>query len=113
MFIPLKAEYYDAFLDGSKDREFRLYGPRWNERTCVPGRRVTLSRGYGKQQRRKGRVRDFRAISFYDLSPRWRRAVRLCYGRKLGRGIGRATIARIGIDVTLPRTVSFKIEFTT
>ena len=39
LFIPLKAEHYDAFDDGSKVNEYRLYGPRWNEKNCYPGRR--------------------------------------------------------------------------
>jgi hypothetical protein len=111
LFVPLRAEHYDAFLDGSKREEYRLYGKGWNERVCRPGRAVVLSRGYGKQNRIRGRIRDFSAISFYDLTPKWRKAVRACYGQKLGRGIGRATIARIGI-VDLPRMISFQIEFT-
>lgn len=49
VFIPLKTEYYEAFCDGSKTVEYRQYGPRWNERTCQVGRRVTISKGYGKQ----------------------------------------------------------------
>lgn len=95
MFIPLKAEYYDAFLDGSKRYEYRLYGRGWNERVCRPGRAVTLSRGYGKQNRAGGRIRNFSAISFYDLPTRWRRALLLCYGRKAGR----STIAKVEIDL--------------
>jgi len=95
LFIPLKGVHYDAFFLKAKNHEFRLYGPRWNERTCRPGRAVTLSRGYGKQQRMKGRVRDFSAISFYDLPTRWRRDILSCYGRKAGRSV----IAVIGIEI--------------
>lgn len=51
LFIPLKGIYFDAFKTGRKAYEYRAYGPRWNERTCFTGRPVTLSRGYGKQQR--------------------------------------------------------------
>jgi len=51
LFIPLQAVYFDAFADGTKDTEFRAYGPRWNERTCLIGRQATLSRGYGKKHR--------------------------------------------------------------
>lgn len=59
LFIPLKTEYYEAFCDGSKPSELRLYGPRWNERTCPPGRPVTLSKGYGKQNRKSGIIKEF------------------------------------------------------
>jgi len=51
IFIPLKTEYYEAFEDGSKTEELRLYGPRWNEKTCTVGRQVILSKGYGKYAR--------------------------------------------------------------
>lgn len=46
LFIPLKKEWYRAFELGAKNTEFRAYGPRWNERTCRPGRKATLSCGY-------------------------------------------------------------------
>jgi hypothetical protein len=47
LFIPLMARFYDAFANGRKTTEYRLYGPRWNRVTCFPGRRVRLSYGYG------------------------------------------------------------------
>jgi hypothetical protein len=56
LFVPLKSEYFDAFMAGIKTSEWRLYGPRWNERTCVPGREVILSKGYGKAHRLTGIV---------------------------------------------------------
>lgn len=59
LFIPLKTQYFDAFLDGSKTVEYRRYGARWNERTCEVGRRVVISKGYGKQSRREGVVVGF------------------------------------------------------
>lgn len=46
LFVPLKTEHFLAFRDGTKRVEYRLYGPRWNESTVVPGRAVTLSHGY-------------------------------------------------------------------
>jgi len=61
LFIPLKREFYDAFADRSKDTEYRVYGPRWNERTCPVGREVVLSRGYGKSHRLRGTVAAFQA----------------------------------------------------
>jgi hypothetical protein len=59
LFIPLYTRYFVAFKEGRKKTEFRDYGPRWNERTCLPGRRVTLSKGYGKYERLSGRVTKF------------------------------------------------------
>jgi len=59
LFIPLKAIYYDAFLSGDKPSELRLYGKRWNERTCPPGRRVIISKGYGKIHRATGVIQEF------------------------------------------------------
>jgi hypothetical protein len=56
LFIPLKREYFDAFSKGEKSIEWRIYGPRWTERTCWPGRLVTLSLGYGKRHRLSGTV---------------------------------------------------------
>ena len=51
LFIPLKSEYYLQFKSGEKNIEYRLYGPRWNEKTCRIGRSVILSKGYGKKDR--------------------------------------------------------------
>jgi hypothetical protein len=46
LFIPLKTQWFRAFESGEKTVEYRAYGPRWNERTCTPGRAATLSHGY-------------------------------------------------------------------
>lgn len=51
LFIPLKGKYYDAFASAEKTSEYRAYGPRWNNKTCYSGRKVVLSRGYGKAHR--------------------------------------------------------------
>lgn len=59
LFVPLKTEYYEAFVRGDKSTEYRQYGPRWNERTCHVGRRVTISKGYGRQHRRHGTIVGF------------------------------------------------------
>jgi hypothetical protein len=60
LFIPLKAEFFDAFASGRKTAELRRYGPRWNERTCTVGRPVVLSRGYGRESRLNGSVVHFK-----------------------------------------------------
>lgn len=60
LFIPLKTQFYEAFCDGTKTTEYRRAGNRWNEATCRIGRRVVISKGYGKQSRRSGVVAGFR-----------------------------------------------------
>lgn len=62
LFVPLYMRYWRAFRDGNKTTEFRTYGPRWNERTCLVGRRVTLSAGYGKKHRIFARVAGFEHV---------------------------------------------------
>ena len=43
LFVPLKTQYYEAFVAGTKDTEYRKHGPRWNADTCKVGREVTLT----------------------------------------------------------------------
>lgn len=62
LFVPLMAEQFEAFAAGCKTEEFRVYGPRWNERTCQRGRRVTLSCGYGTARRLHGTVTGLRIV---------------------------------------------------
>lgn len=71
LFIPLKREYFEAFDNGTKRTEYRLYGPRWHEGTVIPGRPVTLSLGYSGA-RLSGTVRRMRKVknTITDLYPR-------------------------------------------
>lgn len=62
LFIPLKAKWYEAFERGDKDTEFRVWGPRWNIGTCMPGRAVTLAYGYGKARRLHGVITKFEVV---------------------------------------------------
>jgi len=87
LFIPLKTEYFRAFESGIKTTEYRRYGSLWNERTCRIGRRVVLSRGYGKQSRLTGTVVGFEK-RIMD-SPDWL----ACYG-----AAGEAACIRIELD---------------
>ena len=59
LFIPLTGKFYDLFDAGLKRSELRLYGNRWNEKNCQVGRRVCLSRGYGKKDRMYGYISAF------------------------------------------------------
>lgn len=80
LFIPLKGEFYDAFANGSKTEELRIYGPRWNEKTCVPGRAVVLSRGYGKKNRMAGEIWKFKRQHGATFGSTYKEAIAACYG---------------------------------
>lgn len=63
LFIPLKTQWFREFEAGTKDTEYRAYGPRWNERTCRVGRKATISHGYsGKRLSRT--VTAFMVLDF-------------------------------------------------
>lgn len=79
LFIPLRGEYFDAFVAGTESTEFRPYGPRWNERTCPRFRPVLLSRGYSAAHRRLGLVVDFEI----SREPCTRDDWRACYGAQI------------------------------
>ncbi len=78
LFVPLKRQYFDAFKSGEKTTEYRIYGPRWNDRTCRVGREVTLSMGYGKKHRLQGWVTSFDTTLHPDTIPGFVE----CYGSK-------------------------------
>lgn len=46
IFIPLKTRWFQEFQSGNKRVEWRPHGPRWNEKTLIPGRRTIISHGY-------------------------------------------------------------------
>ncbi len=80
LFVPLKKESYEAFKDGSKTEELRIYGSRWNHNTCQVGRDVVISKGYGKQNRMKGRLWRFKKQhgSLFGLT--YREDIKAVYG---------------------------------
>jgi hypothetical protein len=80
LFIPLSGKYYDQFISGEKRSELRRYGSRWNENVCQIGRRVVLSRGYGKQQRVTGVIREFYKRRGNTFGSTYQQAIRDCYG---------------------------------
>lgn len=89
LFIPLKTEYFEAFKAGTKRTEYRVYGPRWNERTCTVGRPVVLSKGYGRTHRLQGEVTAFWKSSLAPAD--WQK----CYGP-----LGDRLVAHIRIAIT-------------
>lgn len=90
LFIPLKAEYFDAFDAGTKDTEYRNRGARWSKLNCAVGRCVTLSRGYGKQRRLSGVIVGFHYDTCPSKLPGWVE----CYGE----GAGDAACIKIKLD---------------
>lgn len=62
LFVPLTRHWFEQFERGEKATEFRLYGARWNERTCRIGRPVTLSLGYGTKRRLTAVVSRFELV---------------------------------------------------
>lgn len=92
LFIPLRGEYFDAFARGEKRTEYRKRGPRWNAETCAVGRRVVLSRGYGKARRLTGVISGFSYDTIPSKLPGWLE----CYGP----GSGDAACITITLDLT-------------
>lgn len=80
LFIPLYTEFYNAFENGSKSDELRLYGPRWNEKTCAIGRAVVLSKGYGKANRMTGRIFKFKKQHGSTFGSTYKKAIKEIYG---------------------------------
>ena len=80
LFIPLKTAHYNAFDNGSKREELRRYGNRWNEIICRIGRPVTLSKGYGKQNRMQGTITGFKRQHGSTFGSTYKAAILDCYG---------------------------------
>ena len=79
LFIPLKHCFYDDFIKGNKQTEYRLFGPRWNHKTCFVGRSVTLSSGYGKSKRAYTAIKAVEIKKRYELSGDVQDAIIHCY----------------------------------
>ncbi len=95
IFIPLKSEYYQAFLDGSKRIEYRRAGVgQFTLAKCTPGRDVTLSKGYGRRDRIRGTVVN----SWIEHHEHPTGAIADCYGHQ--------PIDIIAIEITVDRTSS-------
>lgn len=78
LFLPLKTEYFNAFKNGSKTHELRV-GARWGHIYCHIGRKVILSKGYGKYERLNGMITSFEAVSVDSLSDNDYNAVKELY----------------------------------
>lgn len=81
LFLPLKGKWYDQFASGQKREELRLYGPRWNEKTCHPGRNVLLSRGYGTKNRMWGNIWQFKKQHGSTFGRTYKNAILEIYGK--------------------------------
>ena len=80
LFIPLKSEYYEAFANGTKTEELRKFGPRWNSETCKVGRKVILSKGYGKESRLAGTIWKFKVQAGTTFSSTYRAEIYKVFG---------------------------------
>ena len=80
LFIPLKTECFEAFANGSKSEEIRLYGPRWNERTCKVDREVVISKGYGKHTKMEGKIWKFKKQHGTLFGSTYKTAIKNVYG---------------------------------
>lgn len=108
LFIPLKAEYFDAFVAGKKNTEYRPYGPRWNERVCAPGRRVVLSRGYGIKRRSWGYISVFLSLPLSAIPDDAAAAYRKVYPN-CTESVQVACV-QIGLDVLLEGSIALMWE---
>lgn len=79
LFIPLKGNFYDDFAAGIKRNEYRLEGARWNKRTCVVGRHVIISRGYGTKHRMRGVITAVTICKHTTLPGLLRLSLAACY----------------------------------
>jgi len=87
-FLPVKKEYYWKFVDGSQNCEIRPNNHHgWNTKNIFPGRIITLSCGYGKQNRtEKEIIKTVLNIGplIPENIPQWHiDAVEGIYGKKL------------------------------
>lgn len=80
LFIPLITEYYNRFLTGDKTSELRIYGKRWNEKTCFVGRGVILSKGYGKKFRQKAVITEFHKRKSDTFGSTYQNDIKAVYG---------------------------------
>lgn len=94
LFIPLKTAYYNAFKQRFKTHEIRLASVRWNRKTCFVGRAVTLSKGYGTQDRMRGEVSSVDIFPAYELPEDELRDFIDCYGEQHKE----SNVIYIGID---------------
>ena len=79
LFIPLKREFFEAFANGTKTEEIRVFGKTWSEKNCRIGRPVVLSLGYGTKRRLSGHVAGFRVSFTETLTEAWQK----CYPTKI------------------------------
>ncbi len=83
LFLPLNAEHYNDFKEGSKAAEYRLLGGKWNQRQVVQGRRAILSCGYGKQNRITGIIGQVQIKPYSALNKLLQSTLAKIYSEKL------------------------------
>lgn len=79
VFCPLKTQPYNRFKYGFKTYEMRIYGDRWNNKTCPVERRVILSKGYGNIDRTEKIITKTELKYYVELSAEDKQELRGCY----------------------------------
>ncbi len=80
LFIALKTQYFNDFALGVKKDELRLYGKRWNEKSCQIGRAVILSKGYGMHSRMNGIITAFKHQAGHTFGSQYQASILAIYG---------------------------------
>lgn len=101
LFLPLNAEHFDAFKAGTKPAEYRILGGKFNQQQIVQGRRVVLSRGYGKKDRMTGIIGQVQIKLFSALNEPLRNILIKIYGEKYGKELKEKFI--ICFDIRIDR----------
>lgn len=86
LFIPLFKAFFFKIAAGEQDCEIRPNNHRgWNSRNVYPGRLMTLSSGYGKQNRITREIRSTMVTPDLRMEniPQWHiNAVESIYGKR-------------------------------
>lgn len=86
LFVPLKKEYFFKFKCGEQDCEIRPFGYKgWNTDNVYPLRIMTLSNGYGKDERLEKVIKKTTVTKNLESEqiPNWHiEAVETIYGKR-------------------------------
>jgi hypothetical protein len=80
-FRPAQDQVLRGAKRDDKHSEHRLCRPRWNEKTCPPGRPILLSKGYGKQHSLQGVITEFLKRDAKTFGSTYRDSMLRLYGK--------------------------------
>ncbi len=93
IFIPLIAEYFFAFKNGTKTAEYRRPEGQFSPENCTVGKRVNLRRGYSTNDNLYGTVKSYRILKKSQFMGPLRKSMDKLYGKQ------DEDIAEIGIEL--------------